>query len=256
MTDAPNPLPPVKKQLIVFDFDWSLADQDSDRWVHEALCPRLRRKMKELKPTMQFTDLCAMLLRELHDVEGKTEEEIKAAMRLMPFHPGMKRGVQNLKAAASPETTFFLLSNSNTVYIDTILEHQGLTNIFDEIVTNPAHFEKDGTLNVSRRVPAEAQVQHTCKVGCSANMCKGEELDAFLSRHGGYEAFDRIMYVGDGGNDFCPVLRLRKGQDVAFVRRYRGLEKRIKEEGGVKCGIRWWAGAWEMEGLLDEARAA
>ena len=41
--------------------------------------------MKELKPTMQFTDLCAMLLRELHDVEGKTEEEIKAAMRLMPF---------------------------------------------------------------------------------------------------------------------------------------------------------------------------
>lgn len=24
MTDAPNPLPPVKKQLIVFDFDWSV----------------------------------------------------------------------------------------------------------------------------------------------------------------------------------------------------------------------------------------
>jgi pyridoxal phosphate phosphatase PHOSPHO2 len=89
-------------------------------------------------------------------------------------HPGMKRGVQNLKAASSPDTTFFLLSNSNTVYIDTILEHQGLTKIFDEIVTNPAHFEKDGTLNLSRRVPANAKVQHTCKVGCSANMCKGE----------------------------------------------------------------------------------
>lgn len=63
------------------------------------------------------------------------------------------------------------------------------------------------------------------------------------------------MYVGDGGNDYCPVLRLREGQDVAFVRRFRGLEKRIKEEGGVKAGVRWWAGAWEMEGLLDEARA-
>lgn len=85
MVDAPKPLPAVKKQLIVFDFDWSLADQDSDRWVHEALCPRLRRKMKALKPTMQFTDLCAMLLRELHDVEGKGEEDVKAAMRLMPF---------------------------------------------------------------------------------------------------------------------------------------------------------------------------
>lgn len=47
--------------------------------------------MKELKPTMQFTDLCAMLLRELHDVEGKTEEEIKAAMRLMPFVSGIQK---------------------------------------------------------------------------------------------------------------------------------------------------------------------
>lgn len=40
---------------------------------------------------MQFTDLCAMLLRELHDVEGKTEEEIKAAMRLMPFVSGIQK---------------------------------------------------------------------------------------------------------------------------------------------------------------------
>lgn len=82
----------------------------------------------------------------------------------------------------------------------------------------------------------------------------GEELEAFLQRHGGASAFDRIMYVGDGGNDYCPVLRLRAGSDVAFVRRFRGLEKRIKEEGNVKCGVRWWAGAWEMETLMDESR--
>lgn len=166
----------------------------------------------------------------------------------------MKRGVKNLKAHESPKTTFFLLSNSNTVYIDTILRHQGITDVFDEIVTNPAHFEPSGLLNVSRRIPADAEKQHSCKVGCSPNMCKGEELEAFLARHGGFDAFDRIIYVGDGGNDFCPVLRLRGGSDVAFVRRFRGLETRIKQEGGVKCGIRWWAGAWEMEGLMDEAR--
>jgi pyridoxal phosphate phosphatase PHOSPHO2 len=38
-------------------------------------------------------------------------------------------------------------------------------------------------------------------------MCKGEELEAFLARN---EPFDRVIYVGDGTNDFCPILRLRR----------------------------------------------
>jgi pyridoxal phosphate phosphatase PHOSPHO2 len=39
-------------------------------------------------------------------------------------------------------------------------------------------------------------------------MTIGEELDAFLKRH--TPDFDRVIYVGDGSNDFCPVLRLRR----------------------------------------------
>lgn len=84
-------------------------------------------------------------------------------------------------------------------------------------------------------------------------MCKGEELDAFLERHGGRSAYDRIVYVGDGGNDFCPVLRLRES-DLAFVRKFRGLQSRIAKEGGVKAGIKYWNGAWELEGYLNELR--
>jgi pyridoxal phosphate phosphatase PHOSPHO2 len=36
----------------------------------------------------------------------------------------------------------------------------------------------------------------------------GEELAAFLERH--KPGYDRIIYVGDGSNDFCPILRLRR----------------------------------------------
>lgn len=76
-------------------------------------------------------------------------------------------------------------------------------------------------------------------------MCKGEELEAYLARRGGRESFDRIIYLGDGSNDFCPVLRLGKG-DIALVRRGMGLERRIKGEGGTQCQIRYWSGAWEV----------
>ena len=217
--------------------------------MHEVLCPPLRAELQRRKKSEQFTDLCADLLVKLH-ARGVKPDEIRGALETLPFHPGVKRGVSNLKAAG--KTTFFLLSNSNTVYIETILSHHKLDQLFDEIVTNPAAFQPDGTLKLQRRVPTTA-VQHGCTVGCSANMCKGAELDAFLTRNGGREAFERIVYVGDGGNDYCPVTRLQE-KDLALVRKFRGLQTRIAREGGVKAGIKYWNGAWELEGYLDELR--
>ena len=89
-------------------------------------------------------------------------------------------------------------------------QHQGMTDIFQEIMTNPAEFKDSGLLEINRRILASDAKQHSCKVGCSANMCKGEELEAFLERKGGRSTYDKIIYVGDGSNDFCPLLRLTK----------------------------------------------
>ncbi|KAG1715756.1 hypothetical protein ID866_1424 [Astraeus odoratus] len=179
----------VQKQLVVFDFDWSMADQDTDRWIFEVLAPDLRRKMKTLKDQVQWTDLS-----------------------------------------------------------------KGLQNLFEEIVTNPAAFEPSGLLKLRRRVDPTGP-QHQCKVGCSPNMCKGEELEAFLARH--QTQFDRIIYIGDGANDFCPILRMRS-QDMVLCRRFRGLERRIAQEGaseGLKCQVQYWAGAWEVEEIFGTLSA-
>ncbi|KAG8985125.1 hypothetical protein FRB93_006077 [Tulasnella sp. JGI-2019a] len=240
----------IKKQLIIFDFDWSMADQDTDRWVLEVLSSRLRRKMQDLREEIQWTDLVAQSMVELHQ-EGRTKQEVLDALRIMPFHPAMVRAVKSLKARPSPQTTFLCLSNSNQVYIDTILEARGLTDLFDEIVTNPATWTDDGLLQVRRRVDPSAK-QHSCQVGCSPNMCKGEELDAYLARKGGLEAFDKLVYIGDGSNDFCPILHLRE-QDLSLARVQRGLERRIKNEGpaaGLKSQVKYWLGAWEVEEIF------
>ncbi|KAG8863570.1 hypothetical protein FRB96_008310 [Tulasnella sp. 330] len=237
----------VKKQLIIFDFDWSMADQDTDRWVLEVLSLRLRRKMQDLRNDVQWTDLVAQMMVELHE-EGRTKQEVLDALRSMPFHPAMVRAIKSLKGRPSPETTFLCLSNANQVYIDTILEARGLTHIFDEIITNPATWTDDGLLQVRRRINPSAK-QHSCHVGCSPNMCKGEELEAYLSRKGGLDSFEKLIYIGDGSNDFCPILRLRE-KDLALARTQRGLERRIKEEGaeaGLKSQVKYWVGAWEVE---------
>ncbi|KAF8904457.1 phosphatase phospho-type [Gymnopilus junonius] len=232
-----------KKQLIVFDFDWSMADQDTDRWVFEVLAPDLRRKMKTLKDEIQWTDLVAQSLREAHS-RSITKEQIIHALQIMPYHPAMVRAVTSLKNRG--ETTFLCLSNANSVFISTILESKGLQSLFEEIITNPAEWDPSGLLKLRRRVDPDGP-QHSCAVGCSPNMCKGEELEAFLSRKG--VEFDQIAYVGDGTNDFCPILRLRS-HDTVFCRTNRGLQKRIHKEGeekGLKCKIEYWGGAWEIE---------
>ncbi|KIM74350.1 hypothetical protein PILCRDRAFT_828346 [Piloderma croceum F 1598] len=240
----------IKRQLVVYDFDWSMADQDTDRWIFEVNAPDLRRKMKNLASEVQWTDLVAQTLREAHS-RGVTREQIEHALKIMPFHPAMVRAITKLKITANPETTLFCLSNANVVFISTILESKGLTALFEEIVTNPAEWDSSGLLNLRRKIDPSGP-QHSCKIGCSPNMCKGDELDAFLERH--QPDFDRVIYVGDGSNDYCPVVRLRS-QDMVLCRRYRGLENRIAKDGekdGLKCQVKYWAGAWEVEEIFSQ----
>ncbi|KAI5479541.1 hypothetical protein MNV49_003483 [Pseudohyphozyma bogoriensis] len=205
-----------KTQLVVFDFDWSFADQDTDRYVFEVLSPPLRKSLRAHKVDTQWTDNVRNHLVKLHE-QGVSREQIEKTLQGLPVHHNM-------------------------------------SDFFHSIITNPASFADSGLLQLNRRVSPEG-VQHGCKVGCSANMCKGKELDEFIVAQGGWDKFDRIVYVGDGGNDFCPVLRLRT-QDVALVRMYRELTRRILKEAGpggfgkIQARIVEWGGAWEVEDFL------
>lgn len=85
-------------------------------------------------------------------------------------------------------------------------------------------------------------------------MCKGDELDAWLEAHGGKDSFDKIVYVGDGGNDFCPLLRMREG-DLGLVRKNYELEKRIEREGkekGCKIDVTLWDQAWIVDEVFSK----
>ncbi|GFZ48777.1 hypothetical protein JCM24511_06526 [Saitozyma sp. JCM 24511] len=247
----------MPKQLVVFDFDWSFVDQDTDRWVFEVLSTELRRLLQRRKSAgtgMQCTpDVVNETMEDLWKA-GYKQDDVLSALRQLPLHPAMKRAVTSLKQR-SDETTFLCLSNSNTVYIGTILEHHGLTDLFSEIVTNPAHWDASHPdhLHIGRRLPSTSP-PHGCAVGCLANMCKGDELDAYLSSHGGKESFDKIVYVGDGGNDFCPLLRMRHG-DIGYVRKGFELDERVKEEGkkeGLKVDVKLWEQAWQIDEYFAE----
>ena len=195
--------------LIVWDFDWSLVNENSDTWVIEQLDPSGRVwnevEAKLRAGEMQWTQLMDWALGELHK-DGHAPEAIGKALASLPILDGATAAVR-LGAAAG--ATQRILSDANTVYISTILEARGLADVFPVVETNPASYDAAGRLRVRPHQPAE--LPHACAL-CPPNLCKGAVLQQWLS-----EQPSRCVYIGDGGGDFCPATRLRAG-DVLLAR--------------------------------------
>ncbi|RUP46390.1 hypothetical protein BC936DRAFT_147015 [Jimgerdemannia flammicorona] len=107
------------RRLVVFDFDWSLIDNDSDNWIiaklPEAQYARYRTLLAE---KMQWTDLMNQMVGELHE-QGFTQTQIEETLSKIPFHPSMLEAIKLMKDS---NMELIILSDSNTVYIEIILK--------------------------------------------------------------------------------------------------------------------------------------
>ncbi|ORX92911.1 hypothetical protein K493DRAFT_316292 [Basidiobolus meristosporus CBS 931.73] len=211
------------KTLVAYDFDWSLIDEDSDNYLVSQLSPLLAQKMSELELKMQWTDMMNQLLGEL-SASGFTQEHMDKAWSRIPFSKDM---IKALHVAKEANADIMIISDANTVAISKVLHHYQVSQLFANIITNPAQW-REGKLVIDRLVPKETP--HGCCTSaegfghtCSVNMCKGREITRVMLE-GGY---DRVIYVGDGANDFCPITKLR-ANDIALVRRGRVLSKIIE----------------------------
>ncbi len=151
------------------------------------------------------------------DAEGYTPLDIQGALRQIPVDPALCATLRSLSLAADLR----ILSDANSVFIETILDSHGLSAVFTHIATNPVPrspfslslsvlnckipmqgaWSASGQLHVQPYLP----VPHECPRCKSApNICKGQVLDAW---HQSLLPHTKV-YAGDGSNDFCPATRL------------------------------------------------
>jgi pyridoxal phosphate phosphatase PHOSPHO2 len=236
--------------LVVWDFDWSLINENSDTYVIEQLDKAVEEKMnkKARNGRIGWTQLMDWAVGELH-AAGHTPQQMRDALVRVPI---LKGALMALDAAEAAGATQRILSDANTVYIASILEGRGLASKISKVVTNPArHDDATGRLRIKPHQPSE--LPHGCD-DCPANLCKGAVLDAWLQEL----SPARVIYVGDGGGDFCPATRLREGCDTLLARRppHDGLLRacrRFPER--VRCKVvEWGDGGCDTDGLsLAEA---
>ncbi|TMW65808.1 hypothetical protein Poli38472_003573 [Pythium oligandrum] len=198
--------------LVIFDYDGSLVNDDSDVFLYKRLCPELGEKLlvrMEYEPA--WPPVVDEILGEFHEKEPHvTPRDIEDALAQIPILPRM---LDALRLAVDEHgATVNVISDSNVFFIRSMLEHRGLTAYVSEVFANPVEFETDPTRLRVRLYHPETEKPHGCAL-CPKNMCKGSILDGIRAK----TAFDRVVYVGDGKGDFCPALRLTSN-DVVLAR--------------------------------------
>eukprot|EP00640_Fibrocapsa_japonica_P003693 CAMPEP_0113945050 /NCGR_PEP_ID=MMETSP1339-20121228/38455_1 /TAXON_ID=94617 /ORGANISM="Fibrocapsa japonica" /LENGTH=298 /DNA_ID=CAMNT_0000950447 /DNA_START=26 /DNA_END=922 /DNA_ORIENTATION=+ /assembly_acc=CAM_ASM_000762 len=247
--------------LVIYDYDHSLINVNSDTHVVEVLAPDLMPNFKIYRQEdgVGWTETMDRQMCHLW-ARGIKPNDILQCVGSVPMQEGMEEALK--LAAGQPGCEVCIVSDANTVFIQAMLDQQGLgPPIVSRVVSNPAYFTGEGCLRVTphhqmapfqetyegRPAGLEAEQPsgdggssgdwfvpgdyvgaagdlrpHGCSL-CTDNICKGSVLDGLLqeAKAKGTE-FGRIIYVGDGGGDFCPCTKLRE-TDIVMAR--------VKEDG-------------------------
>ncbi|XP_031090769.1 inorganic pyrophosphatase 1-like [Ipomoea triloba] len=230
--------------VVIFDFDKTIIDLDSDNWLVDEL--GFTDLFNQLLPTMPWNSVMDKMMNEIH-AKGKKIEEIEEVLRRTPIHP---RIVPAIKSAYALGCELRIVSDANLFYIETILKHHGISECFSEIYSNPGYVDEEGRLRI-RPYHDFHSSPHGCNNVCPPNMCKGkiiERIEGSLGREG--MGKKRMIYLGDGAGDFCPSLKLKEG-DFVMPRKDFPVWKLITENRMLfKAEIHEWSDGEELERVL------
>ncbi|XP_033843823.1 pyridoxal phosphate phosphatase PHOSPHO2 [Periophthalmus magnuspinnatus] len=236
------------KTLMVFDFDHTVVDDNSDTWVIRCLPGgTLPDSLRNSYRKGHWTEFMGRVLKHIGE-QNVTPDQIRSVLETIPFTDGMKELLTYISQHKN-SIDCIVISDSNTLFIEWILQASGLQSAVDHVFTNPADINEQGYMEV------RGYHTHNC-TKCPVNICKKEVLALYLSQHSerGVE-YEKVFYVGDGGNDLCPTACLRE-QDVVMPRKGYSLEKHLiqleNQTGSIRPRVMAWSSGNE---ILQELKA-
>ncbi|KAL5213145.1 hypothetical protein ABZP36_023992 [Zizania latifolia] len=239
--------------VVVFDFDKTIIDCDSDNWVVDALGATAR--FDELLRRLPWNSAVDAVMGELH-AEGRSVEEIRACLKTVPLSPRVAAAVEIAHALGCE---LRILSDANAFFVNTVLDHHGLAGYFSAVDTNPAFVDGDGCLRVLpyHGLHGPSTAGHGCALPtCPPNMCKGKVMERIMEESlpggGGAPAARRrrVVYLGDGRGDYCPSLKLT-GKDYVMPRKgYPVWDLIAGDRAAVRANVREWADFDDLEAVL------
>ncbi|XP_059207599.1 pyridoxal phosphate phosphatase PHOSPHO2 [Centropristis striata] len=239
------------KTLMVFDFDHTVVDDNSDTWVIRCLPSQsLPDSVKKSYRKGYWTEFMGRVMKYIGE-QQVSPDSVRSVMEAIPFTAGMTDLLTFISEHKS-SIDCIIISDSNTMFIDWILQASGFQAAVDQVFTNPAKFNELGYMEV------QCYHSHDCRQ-CPVNLCKRKVLELYLSEQSGRGVqYEQVFYAGDGGNDLCPTSCLR-GHDVVMPREGYTLEKLLAKMEGEEddCSLRARVIAWSSgTDILKELKAS
>ncbi|XP_078230369.1 phosphoethanolamine/phosphocholine phosphatase isoform X8 [Callithrix jacchus] len=235
--------------LLTFDFDETIVDENSDdSIVRAAPGQRLPESLRATYREGFYNEYMQRVFKYLGE-QGVRPRDLRAIYEAIPLSPGMGDLLQFVAKQGSCFEVI-LISDANTFGVESALRAAGHHSLFRRILSNPSGPDARGLLALR---PFHT---HSC-ARCPANMCKHKVLSDYLREraHDGVH-FERLFYVGDGANDFCPM-GLLAGGDVAFPRRgypmhHLILEAQKAEPSSFRASVVPWETAADVRQHLQQ----
>ncbi|XP_074285497.1 inorganic pyrophosphatase 2-like [Silene latifolia] len=227
--------------MVVFDFDKTIVDCDTDNWVLGEL--GYEDLFYKLLPTMPWNSAMDHMLKEMHEKGVKIEDMVEV-LKKTPMHA---RIIPAIKSAYDAGCDLRILSDANKFFIETILNHHELGDYFTEIHTNSGFVDEEGRLRI---IPHHdfTTTPHGCdNILCPPNMCKGQVMEKLLCN----EKNKTFIYLGDGNGDHCPSIKLRDGDHCMPRKNFPLWDVILSKPNLISAKIHEWTDGEDLETVLQ-----
>ena len=238
-----------QKMLLIFDFDETIVDKDS---VYEQTNMTLSKEEYEKILEMDkidFIDTFNYFFKRMKDI-GLSLKDINSNLEKLELSPKMKELFDYLRKNKS-KYEMIILSGDIDYSIKHVLKYHGFLDLFDDFILNKAIIQDEKSERLLF-VPRD-QFPHSCDL-CISSQCKGLELKKYLEKNKD-KKYSKIIFVCDGGNDFCPSKKILKKGDIVFPRVEHGLYRKLFERkliNELDCDVYPWKNADEIIEKLEK----
>ena len=226
--------------LVIFDFDHTLVDGNTDTWITKLQPSAMQLIREHQRNGWCWTDIMDKVFGNLH-AENLKKEDFNRCFESLKFTAGMKEACNFLHEKG---VSTIIISDSNSYFIDHLLQRDSLCHIFCSVYTNPAEWDSNGCLHI------EQYHKHECSV-CPPNLCKRKVLQEHLANQ--CQSYEHIVYIGDGHGDLCPCLELKQADYISARRGYKLLNcLQGRQSSEVKAEVVPWTSGFDVLQLFQK----
>lgn len=215
----------TNKWLVLFDFDHTMIDVNSDTYIFEKLSPSIYNQFSIATKSTDYIGWTNLMRQQLLALSTELDQYSKQlvidCLHTIKINHKLCNVLIQLCSAGTPMS---IISDANTIFINEIIHVNQLDHIFhsNNIYTNPAQYIDNDIIDVQ----PYCTVSHNC-IRCPSNLCKSAVLHDIKHEYN-IDGTYRIIYVGDGNNDYCPSLQLTSN-DIILCKSNWPLHKQLMQ---------------------------